>query len=239
MYDPDYLKFLEDLLTPERLARFEDVLEQRTRAVTVVLENLYHSHNASACLRSCDAFGVQDAYLIEESYRYRASAQIDLGSSRWLTLHRYRDSETRAEDCLADLKQRGYRIVATALQDDAFTPVTVPLTERTALVIGGEKDGVSDTVLERADAVVTIPMHGFVQSLNVSVACAVCLQTIVERVRQERDDWRLTEPEKRELRELWMDRSARRQHRRIVEQYWKAAAKKMGPLGFEPRTNGL
>lgn len=239
MYDPDYLNFLQTLLTPERLARFDEALKHRTRFVTVVLENLYHSHNASACLRTCDAFGIQDAYLIENRYDFRASPQIDLGSSRWLTLHRYRDSDTRTEDCLADLKQQGYQIVATALRDDACTPANLPLSQKTAIVIGGEKDGVSQTVLDQADAVLTIPMYGFVQSLNVSVACAVCLQTIVERVRQERNDWQLTESEKHELRELWMDRSARRQHRRIIEQYWKVAAKKMGPLGFEPRTNGL
>ena len=225
MYDPEYLKFLQSLLTPERLARFDEVLEHRTRSVTLVLENLYHSHNASACLRSCDAFGVQDAHLIENRYDYRASEQIDLGSSRWLTLHRYRDTESRTEDCLSKLKQQGYQIVATALQDAAFTPASLPLTKKTAIVIGGEKDGVSDTVLEYADTILTIPMCGFVQSLNVSVACAVCLQTLVERVRQQRDDWKLTESEKQELREIWMDRSARHQHRRIIDQYLKESTK--------------
>jgi tRNA (guanosine-2'-O-)-methyltransferase len=217
MHDPDFLNFVRQFLTPERRQRFAEVLEMRTRRITVVLENLFQTHNASACLRSCDAFGVQDIHIVENTYEYDTNEEIDMGASRWLTLHRYPEGEDAADDCLSALKETGYRIVATSLHHEAHTPESLPLDEPVAIVFGGERPGISETVIEMADEFLKIPMAGFVQSLNVSVATAVILQRLADRLRTERDDWRLSDEEKESLINDWTVKSVKKQHPRLVQ----------------------
>jgi len=222
MHDPEYLNFLQQFLTPERRARFDEVLEFRTRRMTVVLESLYQANNASACLRSCDAFGIQDVHVIANQNDYSINDQIDMGASYWLTLHEYAAGAESTSACLTGLKKQGYQIVATSLQHDAHTLETLPLEKPTALVFGGERPGISETVIEMADEFLQVPMVGFVQSLNVSVATAIIVQRLADRLRSERDDWQLTEEEKTELIEEWTVSSVKRQHYRTVETYLKS-----------------
>lgn len=224
MLDRDYLNFVRQLLTTDRLDRFAEVVRNRTRAIAVVLENFYHSQNVAACLRTCDALGVQDVHLVETNIEYRRQRTIDLGASQWLSLQRFRDdgADTATRNCLGALKARGYRIVATLPGDGAHTPESLPLPPRTALVLGGEKSGVSPAVMELADERLALPMYGFVKSYNVSVAAALCLRSLIERLRRERDDWRLTEADQQNLLDEWVHRAARRQFPRAIRQYWKA-----------------
>jgi tRNA (guanosine-2'-O-)-methyltransferase len=216
MYDPEFLNFVRQFLTPERRQRFAEVLETRTRRITVVLENLFQTHNASACLRSCDAFGVQDVHIIENTYEYDANEEIDMGASRWLTLHRYEREADATAGCLQALQDNGFRIVATSLHHEAHTPESLPLDEPVAIVFGGERPGISETVVEMADEFLKIPMVGFVQSLNVSVAAAIILQRLADRLRAERCDWQLSENEKQSLIDDWTVKSVKKQHPRMV-----------------------
>ncbi|MBD3672299.1 MAG: RNA methyltransferase [Planctomycetaceae bacterium] len=222
MHDPEYLNFLQQFLTPERRSRFDEVLDFRTRHLTVVLESLHQSNNASACLRSCDAFGIQDVHVIANRNDYKINEEIDMGASYWLTMHKYPPGSESTRSCLLSLKDQGYRIVATSLSHDAATPESLSLGQPVAIVMGEERPGVSETVLDMADEFLQIPMCGFVQSLNVSVATAILLQRLSERLRSERDDWGLSAEEKQIILDDWIAKSVKRQHPKVVQTYLKS-----------------
>jgi tRNA (guanosine-2'-O-)-methyltransferase len=188
----------------------QEVLSNRTRYLTVAVEDVYQPHNASAVLRSCDAFGVQDVHIIENRNRYRVNPGVELGTSQWLTLHRYRKSEDNTECAVQSLRRRGYRVVATTPHTDdveltAFSPKEGPV----ALLFGNELEGLSDRALQLADEYLRIDMHGFVESLNISVSAAVVLHELSRRVRSEVMDWRLTDRERDELLLQWLRRSVK------------------------------
>lgn len=220
MHDPQDTHYFRQFLTPEKLTRFAQVAAERTRRLTVVLENLYHSHNTAACLRSCEAFGVQDVHIIEESGQYERHRTIDLGAQQWLSVARYshRDTFDPTGECLAALRRRGFRLVATVPGSGTATLDTLDLNSDAALVFGEEKDGLSSRLLAEADETIAIPMHGFMESLNVSVAAAICLQRLSERIRRERTDWPLSETEQTALVNEWICVAARHQLPRVYEQ---------------------
>lgn len=157
-------------VTDERKARIEAVLAHRTRAVIPVLERLSDPHNAAAILRSCDAFGVQEAHVIDEQARFVASSRVAKGAERWLDLVRHDSTRT----CLEGLRARGYRVLVASMEG-THTPEELSSIERVALVFGNEHHGVSAEMRELADGSYRIPMRGFVESLNVSVAAAITL----------------------------------------------------------------
>ncbi len=206
------LRYLEQFVTAERSARMDAVLAQRTRFVTLGIEDIYQPQNASAVVRSCDGFGVQELHIIENRNRYRVNPQVALGSSQWVELIRYngrRDSgnESRANtvQAVAALRDRGYRIVASPPHRDAHTPETVPLEQgRLAVFFGNELNGLSDTMLSAADEHLRIPMYGFVESFNISVAAAVTMSGITRRLRDSRVQWRLSPNERTAIKLQWL-----------------------------------
>lgn len=185
------LEYLEGFLSARRLERFREILANRTRYITVALEDVYQLHNASAVIRSCDVFGVQDAHLIEARFGRRLDKKIALGAQKWVDVFRYDTTET----CIETLRRRGYRIVATSPQKGNLSPDQLPLDRPVALFFGTEKEGLSGQVLSRADAVVGIPMVGFTESLNISVAAAILLYQLSNRLRNSDVAWRLSEAE--------------------------------------------
>ncbi len=195
--------YLQSFLTPRRLRRFEQVLAHRTRWITVVLEDLYDAHNIGAIARSCDAFGVQDVHVIEVSHPYEPQPETALGSQQWVTVHRYQEAPDPRRVCIDALRSRGYRIAVTTLDSGASPPEEIDLAHPVAIVFGTEKDGVTPAMLNDADIRVGIPMHGFVQSFNVSVAAALCLHALTTRLRHSEADWRLSAEEIEELRFHW------------------------------------
>ncbi len=199
--------YLIGLLTPERLAGFERVLSLRTRFLTLAFEDLYHQRNISACIRSCDCFGVQDVHVIEGETRFKPNSQIALGAANWVTVKRYHGSEDPTRDCIDQLRASGFRIVATSPRVGHQSVRDLPLSEKTAIFFGTEKHGLSDQVFENADECVRIPMSGFTESFNISVSAAIVLYELTERLRSERDDWQLTEDEKQTLRAQWVEYS--------------------------------
>ena len=124
---PELTRYLQTMLTPGRVARFREVLRERTRHITLVLEDIFQPHNASAVLRSCDCFGIQDVHIIEHRNRYEVNPDVALGASQWLTLRRYHGTANPAEECLSQLRSKGYRLVATTPHRDGHTPETLPL----------------------------------------------------------------------------------------------------------------
>ena len=198
-------------LSEERIQRFDAVLKGRTRHLSVVLENIYQSRNASAVMRSCDGMGIQDVHLIENINPWVYNRGVSKGTPSWLTLHRYRQQPDPTETCIQNLRDRGYRIAVTSPHVDGFNVDDVPIKEPLALVMGTEWKGVSDRMLQQADYHVAIPMHGFAESLNISVAAAIALYELSKRCRElPEQTWGLSETEKNALRGDWAMHTVRK-----------------------------
>lgn len=207
--DPRYEALLP-FLSEERIARFERVLDQRTRHLTVVMENVFQSRNASAVMRSCDGFGLQDVHLIEDINPWVPNRGVSKGTNAWLTLHRYRSAADPTAACLDRLRRTGYQIAVTSPHVDGYDVTDLPIDRPVAVVMGTEWEGVSERMLAEADLHVAIPMHGFAESLNISVAAAVVIHELNRRLRElPRERWELSEDEKRELRAQWAMASVR------------------------------
>lgn len=221
--DKALLGFLSQFITDERKQRFEEVLSYRTRHLTVVLEDIFQPHNASAVLRSCDLRGIQDIHIVENNYQYDVNPDVVLGSTKWLNLYHYNKVEFNTPVAFDHLKEKGYRIVATCPHRDDFIPETLPLDKPVALVFGTEKLGLSDYAVEHADMHVRIPMFGFTESYNISVSAALLIYTLTNRLHTSGDiDWHLTEEEKDELRLEWTRRTLnriRQYERKFMELY--------------------
>jgi tRNA (guanosine-2'-O-)-methyltransferase len=160
-------------MTPERKGRIESVLERRQLNLTVVLENVFDPHNISAVMRTCDAVGIQDLYVLNTRIpRHKKwGAKSSSSAAAWLTVRQYDDAPT----CFADLRKQFDRVLATQLAADALPLYEIDLTGRIALVFGNEHDGVSEEIRNLTDGNLVIPQVGMIRSLNISVACAVCL----------------------------------------------------------------
>ena len=205
MVDLKLLDYLEGFITPEKKARFLDILEDRTNYITVAIEDVYQMHNTSAVVRSCDVFGVQQAHLIESKFGKRLDKDIAMGAQQWVDIKRYNTTT----DCIDTLREQGYKIVATTPHRNNCSLTDFKLESKTALFFGTERDGLSEEVLEKADSFLKIPMVGFTESLNISVSAAIILHTLTSQLRKESINWRLTEEEKLEKRLDWTKKSVR------------------------------
>lgn len=208
----ELIEYLRDFVTGERWDTLNRVLNERTRHITVVLEDIYQSHNASAVLRSCDCFGIQDVYIIENDHDFSLSKGVTIGSDRWLTLHKYRaEGSENTLNCFENLREQGYRIIATTPHEEDVTLDRLPVDNKTALVFGAELPGLSEKAKQNADGFVKIPIYGFSESYNVSVSAALCLYELTKRMRQNEDParWQLGEMEMTELRLDWLEKSIR------------------------------
>lgn len=207
MIDENLVKYLEGYLTEKRKNLFRRVLNERTRHFTVVLEDIYQQHNASAVLRTCDIFGIQDIYTIENMYTNRVSRHVAKGSQKWLTINRFKKDTNNTVACLKHLKEKNYQIIATTPHNDSCYLADFDTTKKSAFVFGVEKDGISNNVKENADGFLKIPMVGFTESLNISVAVAIILQDVTFRLKQTDVSWQLSSKEKKELYFNWVQKT--------------------------------
>jgi tRNA (guanosine-2'-O-)-methyltransferase len=199
-----FLDFLYTFITQNKREHFERVVCERTKYITVVLEDIFQPHNASAVLRSCDVFGVQDVHIIENNNEYRVNPDVALGSSKWLNLLRYNKEEFNTPACLEKLKSEGYRIVATTPHRDDVTIYDLPLEKgKVALLFGTEYEGLTKEAIELADEYVMIPMFGFTESLNISVSAAIFLFQLTNRLRLSGIPWKLSEDEQLSIKIQW------------------------------------
>src|SRR5574338_890788 len=166
-------------MTPEREQKLRSVLSKRQNDITVVLENVFDPHNISAVMRTCDAVGVQDIYVLNTKIpRHKKwGAKSSSSAAKWLTIHQY----DNAEDCFSSLRKSYSTILTTHLSSDAVSLHSVDFTKSIALVFGNEHEGVSEDIRKLADGNFIIPQVGIIRSLNISVACAV---TLYEAFRQ-------------------------------------------------------
>ena len=203
-YKTGLLNYLSQFATENKKQLFNNVLSHRTRYLTVVLEDIYQAHNASAVLRSCDCFGIQDVHIIENKNNFNVNTDVALGSLQWLDLINYPPSETNTLDCINSLKSKGYKIAATTPHKNDFTINNMPLNAPVALFFGTERRGLSSTVIDNADMYVQIPMYGFTESLNISVSAAIALNVIKDRLLNSANNWHLSEKEDLDIRLRWM-----------------------------------
>ncbi len=201
----ELISHLSRFISDARRKKFEEVLNNRTRHLAVVLEDIYQPHNASAVLRSCDCFGIQDVHIIENRNKYTINPDVELGASKWLSLYKYNRQAHNTAACLEKLKQEGYAIAVTSLSEPAIPIRDVPVTRKTALVFGTEISGITPEAAAQADVFVRIPMFGFTDSFNISVSAALCLYELTSQLRKERPRaWQLSAAEKEDLLLEWL-----------------------------------
>jgi tRNA (guanosine-2'-O-)-methyltransferase len=221
MSDPAYKKaltaYLEGFVSERRRGRLHEVLAERTKHMTLVLEDVYQSHNFSAVLRSADIFGIQDVHFIENRNNYKISEDVSMGSTQWLTLNRYQKDENNTRACLSDLKEKGYKIVATSLHKNSVSLEELDVSQPFAMVFGTELTGITKDVEEMADEFVKLPMYGFTESFNISVCAALCMHSLSTRIRKEVPDYHLKDSEKEELYMEWLKASIRKQELIVKE----------------------
>ena len=175
---------LQNHLSDERIQLIESILDKRVENLCLVLEDLYQEHNASAILRNADAFGVQDIHIIENDNEFQANKEVSMSAHKWLDQHEWSEAnQNNTKNCLEHLKSKGFAICATSMREDAITINELPTDQPLALCFGTELTGLSDQAHELADHIVYIPMTGFVQSFNVSVASALCMSKIKETMK--------------------------------------------------------
>ena len=204
MVDEKLLQYFEGYLTEKRKALFKKVLEDRTRHFTVVLEDIFQSHNTSAVVRTCDIFGIQDIHVIENKYNQKVSKHVAKGSQKWLSINRYKFDGDNTKTCLESLKSKGYQIIATTPHNNSCLLEDFDINKKSAFVFGVEAEGVSDYVKQNADGYLKIPMVGFTESLNISVAAAIILQKITSKLRNSNSNWKLSNVEKKTLYFNWI-----------------------------------
>jgi tRNA (guanosine-2'-O-)-methyltransferase len=206
MSDSELLTYLRGFITGRRYERIHEVVQQRTRYITVVLEDIFQTHNASAVLRTCDCLGIQDVHAIENRNRLQVNPEVALGASKWLTLHEYRESGTRNElVAMEKLRKAGYRIVATTPHKQGVLLPDFDLhAGKTALLFGTELTGLSTSLIEQADEYLAVPMVGFTESFNISVTAGIILHELTARLRNSDINWKLTEDEMLLLETEWV-----------------------------------
>src|SRR5690606_31811410 len=180
MVDLQLLEYLEGFVTPERRTRFLQVLDERTKYLTIAIEDIYQMHNTSAVIRTCEVFGVQNVHVIENRYGKRLDKDISLGAEKWVDVYRY----GHAMDCMDDLMAAGYKIVVTITHKSAVLLDELRFGSKTVLFFGTHKDGLSKMVLDNADSFLKIPMTGFTESLNIPVSAAIILQSLAQKLKQ-------------------------------------------------------
>ena len=203
------LKNLSEFVTEHKLKLFEDNINYRTKYITVVLEDIFQSHNASAVLRTSDCFGIQDVHIIENKNKYIINPQVALGSSKWLNLIKYNKKENNSLDTVRALKKQGYRIVATTSSPDIRNNLeNFDLKKgKVALFFGTELEGLSDKILDNADEFLKIPMYGFTESFNISVSAAIILHHLTLKLRNSDINWKLTNEEMIDIKINWLKSS--------------------------------
>ncbi len=178
---PAQRKLLESLLSPTRLERLKRVLSRRLGCLTLVLDNLYDPHNMAAIVRTLESMGIQDLHVVQQQYPFNPSSSVTRYSHKWITTHKHADIAT----CFRALRQTGFKIYVADMDAEARHVTQLPLKspQPIALVLGNEHKGVSNESRKLADGSVSIPMFGFTESYNVSVAAALLLQPAVTRRR--------------------------------------------------------
>ena len=200
----DFINYLEQFVTQNKKDKIKQVVCNRTNYVTLLLEDLYKPMNASAIIRSCDCFGVQQVHAVESENFFKDTTGISKGAFKWVDVKRHRS----VESAVKKLKQDGYKLVVTSPHSKKLLH-ELSLEKKIALAFGTEDEGISPELAILADEEIAIPMYGFTESFNVSVSVAICLYDIVGRLQRSKINWNLSEDEQQEVLLLWLKKIVR------------------------------
>lgn len=187
----EYLLYLQDFISASRKSRIDDILQFRTKHFTIVVEDVFQLHNTSAVMRSCEAFGIQELQVVEQKFGKNIDSEIALGAQKWVDIYRYHSNQ----NCIDALKSQGYQMIATTPHHTSCCLADFDISKPSAIFFGTEKTGLSEDVMQQANGFIKIPMVGFTESLNVSVAAAIVIQQLTERLRKSSCRWQLTDEE--------------------------------------------
>jgi tRNA (guanosine-2'-O-)-methyltransferase len=205
--EEELINYLGKYITAHKKSAIDNVLAKRTRFFTIVLEDIFKPHNASAVLRTCDCFGIQDIHLIEKTDTYKINPFVTRGAAQWVDLHKYFKADGSAvDDCFGRLRSEGYTIYGTSPASNSLSIHDFPIlpNQKVALVFGNEHEGISEDVKSKVDGLVHIPMRGFTESFNISVSASIFLYELIKRVNDMKiPNFNLTEKEQAALRLRW------------------------------------
>ena len=202
-FNQDLLTYLEGFITENRKEGFLRVLKNRTKHFTIAMEDVFQLHNTSAVMRSCEVFGIQELNVIEQKFGKSIDKEIAMGAEKWVDINRF----SSIQDCVTNLKRKGYQIIATTPHNDSCLLHEFDITKPSALFFGTERDGLSEEVMQQADGFLKIPMVGYTESLNISVSAAIIIQDVTNRLRQSDIHWQLTDEEILDKRLDWTRKS--------------------------------
>lgn len=195
---------LSSFLTKKRINRIEEVLSKRLKNISILLEDIHQGHNVSAVLRTCDNFGIQNVYIIEDSNKITLSKNISLGSEKWVTLN-IKKNTVKKRDYIKKLKKDGFKIISTVppLNNRSISLEKLKITKKMIVCFGNEEKGLSKDILEESDYLISIPMEGFNESFNISVSCAITMNHILNEAKKRNKITRLNKKEIANLRYDW------------------------------------
>lgn len=205
----EILSYFQKFISDHKIQLFDQKTLDRTRHFTFVLEDLFHPHNASAILRTCDCMGIQDVHMIENNHQFVNEKDISLGSKKWLDVYQHNDFDTSSPSCIDKLKEDGYKIAVLNPHQEDVLIQDYPIDNKTAFILGAEKSGLTEYSLKNADVHIKVPMYGFTESYNVSVTAALTMYDVIQRMRKSEMDWRLNEDDQWKLKMAWTIRSTR------------------------------
>lgn len=197
----ELIEHLSQNLTENKKNLIEKIILDRTKHITVVLEDISQLNNASAVVRSCECFGIQNIHTIQKYKAFSPINSVSKGSAQWLDINAHKSPT----ECFQELKKAGYKIVATTPHKRSISLQQLDLTQKVAFVFGTEDVGLSQEAIDLADEYVTIDMFGFTESFNLSVSVAICLYDTISRLRKSSDiDWRPSELEILDIKLDWV-----------------------------------
>jgi tRNA (guanosine-2'-O-)-methyltransferase len=210
--DRKILSHFSQLITDHKKEIIEKFLALRTRHITVVLEDIYQSQNASAVIRTCECMGLQDVHIVENLSKYHLNTRVLKGADKWMDLYRYKEKKTNnTKECFQKLRDEGYKILVTDPSPDGVSIHEIdPIKNKLAIVFGNELRGTSPYAIEHGDQKVKIPMYGFTESLNISVSAAICLNSLIAKLRLGSENFGLSREEKEVIRLIWYRKVVKR-----------------------------
>jgi tRNA (guanosine-2'-O-)-methyltransferase len=213
MSNAELILRLKSMIQEKKWNLFRDIIQHRTRYLTVVMENVEQQHNLSAVIRSCDCFGLQDVHVIGENYQESINPKVEKGAAQWTSIYSYPSTQ----QCFQELKKKGYKILVTSPKAKRFIHEIPVEQQKIALVFGNEIKGVSANAIAQADELVKIPMFGFTESYNISVSAALCMQHFVNEIHNKVPNYNLSQQEQEEVLIAWMQKIIKNGEKVVVE----------------------
>ena len=215
----DLVQYLKRFVAHERRELFEKKIQQRTKHITVVLENIFQGRNISASIRSADCFGIQDVHIIENDNFFNDDPEVSMGAEKWISITRHNKEKYNSMEAIKKLKAEGYQIIATTPHNTDYDLFDLEISkQKVALIFGAEVKGCSKQTLALADKKMKIPMYGFTESFNLSVSVSLCLQRLTYKLRKVDFDWRMTKNQQDKVMLQWL-RNSIKASTQIEEKY--------------------